>query len=81
MTVVLRPNKHSHPDQTVINISAVLLKKLRKKRLVEFDELRQLAAKTAVGGDALFLPSVNFLYLMGVVEYRQKTDSFEYVGR
>jgi len=33
-----------------------------------------------VGGDVLFLPALNFLYLMGLIEYRPKTDAVEYVG-
>jgi hypothetical protein len=28
----------------------------------------------------LFLPSLNFLYLLGLVDYRPKTDSVEYSG-
>jgi hypothetical protein len=28
----------------------------------------------------LFLPTLSFLYLLGLVEYRPKTDSLEYVG-
>lgn len=29
----------------------------------------------------LFLPSLSFLYLMGLVNYHRTTDSFEYVGK
>ena len=32
------------------------------------------------GGDVLFLPALNFLYLMGLIDYRPKTDAVEYVG-
>lgn len=32
-------------------------------------------------GDVLFLPSLNFLYLLGLIEYHPKTDSIEYVGQ
>ena len=28
----------------------------------------------------LFLPALNFLYLMGLIEYRPKTDAVEYMG-
>jgi hypothetical protein len=77
---MLRPTKHSHPDSTVINVSLLLLTRLKARRVDGFDELRKFAKKSVVGGDVLFLPALNFLYLMGLIEYRPKTDAVEYVG-
>lgn len=78
---MLRPTKHSHPDRTVINVSLLLLARLKDRRVDEYDMLRKFAKKHVVGGDVLFLPALNFLYLMGLVEYRPKTDAVEYVGQ
>ena len=77
---MLRPSKHSHPDRTVINVALLLLARLRAQRLCEYDALLKYVRKAVIGGDVLFLPSLNFLYLMGVVEYHPKTDALEYVG-
>lgn len=77
---MLRPTKHSHPDRTVINVSLLLLSRLKDRHVDEYDVLRKFAKKHVVGGDVLFLPALNFLYLMGLVEYRPKTDAVEYVG-
>jgi hypothetical protein len=77
---MLRPTKHSHPDRTVINVSLLLLARLKARRVGEYDALRKFAKKSVVGGDVLFLPALNFLYLMGLIEYRPKTDAVEYVG-
>ena len=77
---MLRPTKHSHPDRTVVNVSLLLLSRLKDRRVDEYDELRKFAKKHVVGGDVLFLPALNFLYLMGLVEYHPKTDAVEYVG-
>ena len=77
---MLRPTKHSHPDRTVINASLLLLLRLKKNRFDEYDGLRKFVKKNVVGGDVLFLPALNFLYLMGLIEYRPKTDAVEYVG-
>ena len=77
---MLRPTKHSHPDRTVINVSLLLLSRLKDRRVDEYHVLRKFAKKHVVGGDVLFLPALNFLYLMGLVEYRPKTDAVEYVG-
>lgn len=77
---MLRPTKHSHPDSTVINVSLLLLARLKSRRVDEYDVLRKFAKKSVVGGDVLFLPALNFLYLMGLIEYRPKTDAVEYMG-
>ena len=77
---MLRPTKHSHPDRTVINVSLLLLARLRERRVDEYDVLRKYAKKSVTGGDVLFLPALNFLYLMGLIDYRPKTDAVEYVG-
>lgn len=77
---MLRPTKHSHPDRTVINVSLLLMARLKSRRIEEYDELRRFARKCVVGGDVLFLPALNFLYLLGLIEYRPKTDAVEYMG-
>jgi hypothetical protein len=77
---MLRPTKHSHPDRTVVNVSLLLLGRLKSKRLDDYFGLRTFAKKSVAGGDVLFLPALNFLYLLGLIEYRPKTDSVEYLG-
>lgn len=77
---MLRPSKHSHPDRTVVNVSLLLLVHLRMRRLDSYGSLRMLAKKKVAGGDVLFLPAINFLFLLGLIEYRPKTDAIEYVG-
>lgn len=77
---MLRPTKHSHPDRTVINVSLLLLARLKTRRLADYDSLRKFAKKSVSGDDVLFLPALNFLYLLGLIDYRPKTDSVEYVG-
>lgn len=78
--MMIRPTKHSHPDRTVINVSMLLLARLKVRRLEEYDDLRKFAKKAVVGGDVLFLPALNFLYLLGLIDYHPKTDALEYVG-
>lgn len=77
---MLKPTKHSHPDRTVINLALLLLARLKAYRIVDYDSLREHARKSVVGGEVLFLPSLSFLYLMGLIEYHPKTDGIEYVG-
>mgnify|MGYP001568028318 FL=1 len=77
---MLRPTKHSHPDRTVINVSLLLLMRLKIRRVDDYDSLRKYARKAVTGGDVLFLPALNFLFLTGLIDYRPKIDAMEYVG-
>jgi len=78
---MLRPSKHSNADLTVVAVSTFLLNRLRSKRLVGFVELRSELLRRRPLADELFMPAVSLLYLLGLVEYRQKGDALEYVGR
>lgn len=77
---MLRPNKHTHPDKTIVNMSFLLLTYIKKNRLEKYDILLEYAKKSVEGGNFLFLPALNLLFLLGLVEYHTKTDSIEYVG-
>ena len=77
---MLRPSKHSHPDRTVINVALLMLVHLKARRVVEYEKLRAFAKKSVIGGDVLFLPALNFLFLMGRINYLPKTDSIEFTG-
>ncbi len=76
---LLLPTKHSHPDKTIIAISTIILQRLKKVRLEQYDDLSDYLQKKNSDGKYLFLAAINFLYLFGVVEYHTKTDSFEYI--
>lgn len=77
---MLRPSKHSHPDRTVLRVATLVIARLRKNRVQEFAELRKYVKASVPGGDVLFLPGLNLLYLLGLVDYHPKTDAFEYRG-
>ena len=78
---MLRPNKHSHPDQTVLAAATALLRELRRYRVVEYDNLKRSLDKRTRGSDYLFTPALSLLHLLGLVEYRSTVDSFEYIGQ
>jgi hypothetical protein len=78
--MMLRPTKHSHPDRTVINMALLILVRLKARRVEEYEQLRSFAKKRVIGGDVLFLPALNFLFLMGKIKYLSKTDSIEFTG-
>ena len=80
---MLRLTKHNHPDRTVISIAALLIEHMRKNRICQYDALRTHVKNVLShleNVDALFLPAINFIFILGLIEYRPKTDSFEFTG-
>lgn len=78
---MLKLTKFSHPDKTVMAKATLILGLLRKKRLMQYDELLAATKNPNDKTDILFLPATSLLYLLGLVEYRKKIDAFEYTGQ
>ncbi len=76
---MLRPTKHLNPDTSVLHVAARMLQLLNRYRIQPYDVLYDKLHKGT--GDDLreaFLPALGFLFLMGKIEYHEKTDSFEF---
>jgi len=78
---MIKPTKHNHPDKTVIYTSFLMLKELRKKRVVSYSNLLKLIKTKVTSGEFLFMPALNLLFLLGLIEYKAKTDSIEYIEK
>lgn len=76
---MLTPKKHLNLDVSVLRVSAIMLRELRKRGVVEFERLRGVVTKrVGADGELTFMPALNFLYLIGKVEYHLKNDTIEY---
>lgn len=84
---MLKPNKHTNLNISVLGLSAQILKLMKKDRIVEYDVLLNAICKKfdseqkKIEVRYIFLPSVNFLHLLGLLDYHVKTDSFEYIEK
>lgn len=78
---MIRPTKHNHPDKTLIYASYLMLEKLRAQRIMKYNDLLSYIKSKVTSGEFLFLPALDFLYLLGLVDYRAKTDSIEYTEK
>lgn len=63
-----------------MSVAVLLLAKLKRDRIGTYVNLRGHAQSRVAGGDILFVPALSVLFLLGLIEYRPKNDSFEYVG-
>jgi ABC-3C biological conflict system middle component len=76
---MLTPRKHLNLDVSVLRISALMLRELRRRGVVEFEPLRKLVVRrVGADGELSFLPALGFLFLLGKVEYHLKNDTIEY---
>ncbi len=67
-------------DLSVLSISAVLIRLLKVNKIMNFDEL--LSNIVRIKGEqarVIFTPSINFLFLVGKIEYHQELDAFELI--
>jgi hypothetical protein len=57
-----------------------LLGRLQDRRIEDYGKLQKFSKKVVDGGDFLYLPALNFLFLLGLIEYHPKNDALEYIG-
>jgi len=76
---MLRPTKHMNLDISVLRISSCVIDILKKHKMIRHDELLEEVIQS-IGSDAriIFVPSISFLYIIGLIDYDLKTDSFVY---
>ena len=77
---MLQPSKHSNPKLTTLSASGCLLAELQRKRAMSVPELKSHLVVKIPGAEPLFQPSITLLYALGVIEYRPKNDSIEYIA-
>jgi hypothetical protein len=76
---MLTPRKHLDLDSSVLRVASIMLKSLRRPGVMEFDKLRGVVLKrVGDGAEVSFMPALNFLYLLGRVDYHAQNDTIEY---
>lgn len=79
--MMIRPSKHNDPDKTLVYASFLMLKRLQKSKIVSYEELLGFIKKEITSGEYLFLPALNFLFLLGLINYQAKNDMIEYIEK
>ncbi|RAV28045.1 ABC-three component system middle component 8 [Sinomicrobium soli] len=75
---MIRPDRHTNPEFSVLNISSIILSELNTFYPIQYDTL--LKKVTEVLGEEAkinFPYALNFLFLLGKLNYEQSTDSFK----
>lgn len=76
---MIRPDRHTNLDYSVVNISSFILKELNAYYDISYDTLLDKVTDT-LGSQARenYPYALNFLFLLGKLNYDQSTDSFRY---
>jgi hypothetical protein len=73
---MLKPDKHTNPELSVINISGLIIEQIKNNEIISYDDLlRNLVNQTSESVKDVFLYSLFFLYLLDKVEYIPDLDA------
>jgi len=75
---MIKPNKYLDLNLSVLRISSIIIRELKKHRMINYVDLLQYLIKKE--GDSIkevYIPSLTFLYLLNKIEYHPKTDCLE----
>lgn len=74
---MIRPDRHTNPDYSVLNISAFILKQLNSFYAISYDSLLKKVIDNLGNESKENYPyALNFLFLLGKLNYQQESDSF-----
>lgn len=77
---MITPEKHLDLNLCVLRAGAELLSYLRRERVASVAKLRdRLTRSMGPDADVNFQSSINFLFLVGRIEYHPQADRIEYI--
>lgn len=75
---MIRPDRHTNLDYSVINISSFILRELNAYYAISYDELlSKVIDNLGVQAKENYPYALNFLFLLGRLKYQQNTDTFK----
>lgn len=85
--MLLRVNKHSDLKKSNLYIMALVLNKIKKVRVEKLSKLKSYIEKrvfkneSCINSEEYLYITLNYLFLIGVIDYNPKSDSIEYIGK
>lgn len=76
---MIKPDRHTNPDTSIVNIGAFILKQLNSFYDISYDDLmKKVIDNIGESSKENYPYALSFLYLLGKLEYIEQTDSFRY---
>lgn len=74
---MIKPNRHTNPDYSVINISAHIIKLLKAHYSIEYDKLQvKVIKELGEKANENYPYALNFLFILDKIKYQEVTDTF-----
>jgi len=78
---MLKPTKYTNLNVSVLAISCELLKILKKNKTATYSEMQNIIInRKGIEAKNIFLPALNFIFLLGKINYYEKTDIIKYTN-
>jgi len=78
---MIKPDRHINPDLSVLNISAFVLGRLNSFYDISYSKMmKEVIDNIGDGAKENYPYAINFLYLLGKIQYIESTDSFRFKG-
>lgn len=75
---MIKPDRHTNPKYSILNISTIILTELNAFYAIKYDNLlNKIIILLGDQAKVNFPYALNFLYLLGKLNYEQETDSFK----
>lgn len=79
---MIKPTKHMNLDISVIRVTALILKELKKTRIISYEKLkRKLILLTCEDVEFTMSNAISLAFLLGRIRYHDKSDTFEYIKK
>ncbi len=73
---MLKPDKHTNPKYTVVNIAGIIIEQIKKNDIMNYDDLLNgIIKQTSESIKEVFLYSLSFLFLLDKIEYLSDLDA------
>lgn len=75
---MIKPDRHTNPDLSVLNIGAFILNQLNVHYAISYDNLLE-KVKSFLGEESEenYPYALNFLFILGKINYSQESDTFK----
>jgi hypothetical protein len=77
---MIAPHKYLNLNLSVLNLGGVILKIIKNDGVIKYNELlNKVILARGENAKEVFIPTLIFLYLLGIIEYKKDIDTIEFI--
>lgn len=80
---MLIPYKYMNLEHSVLSVASKILFNIKRYQVISFADLKERVSfsQALVGDNDIFVAALNLLFLLELIEYTEKNDSFFFLGK